>query len=310
MTELQIGFLLPTRDRIVLGDHDVGSLIRLARLAEELGLDSVWAGDSPVTRQRADVLTLMPAIAAVTERVTLGTAVLLPALRHPIPLAHQLATVDRIADGRLIAGMGGGFPNPATEAQFEAIGIDFKRRVSRLEETIEAMRRLWSEDAATFEGDHFRFRDITVAPRPAQVGGPPIWLAGGGEHAMRRVARMADGWLPYPPSWETYAEERTVLPPNVTPALYATLCIDDDPERARQRLRTSIERYYNNPLEVIEAIQAMYAGPPEGAAAWLGRYVDSGARHLVIRLAVDDHEAALAEFVERVLPLVREGVLA
>ncbi|MBO2449195.1 LLM class flavin-dependent oxidoreductase [Actinomadura barringtoniae] len=309
MTEqLQVGFLLPTRDRIVLGDHDVGPLIRLARRAEELGFDSVWAGDSPVTRQRADVLTLLPAIAAVTERVTLGTAVLLPALRHPIPLAHQLATIDRIADGRLIAGMGGGFPNPATAAQFEAIGVDFRTRVSRLEESIEAMRRLWTEDAVTFEGRHFRFEDITVAPKPVQQGGPPVWLAGGGERAMRRVGRIADGWLPYPPRWETYVEERAVLPPNVTPALYATVCLDDDPERGRKRLRTSIERYYNNPLEVIESIQAMYAGPPEGVREWLGRYVDSGARHVVIRLAVDDHEAALGEFAERVLPLVREGV--
>jgi len=128
MTEqLQVGFLLPTRDRIVLGDHDVGSLIRLARLAEELGFDSVWAGDSPVTRQRADVLTLLPAVAAVTERITLGTAVLLPALRHPIPLAHQLATIDRIADGRLIAGMGGGFPNPATEASSRRSGSASRR---------------------------------------------------------------------------------------------------------------------------------------------------------------------------------------
>jgi probable F420-dependent oxidoreductase len=310
MTELQIGFLLPTRDRIVLGDHDVGLLIRLARLSEELGLHSVWAGDSPVTRQRADVLTLMPAVAAVTERITLGTAVLLPALRHPIPLAHQLATIDRIADGRLIAGMGGGFPNPATEAQFEAIGVDFKRRTSRLEESIAVMRRLWCEDAVTFEGRHFRFRDITVAPKPTRTGGPPIWLAGGGERALRRVGLTADGWLPYPPSWETYGEERAVLPPSVTPALYATLCIDDDPERARHRLRTSIERYYNAPLEFIESIQAMYAGPPEGAAAWLDRYVDSGAKHVVIRLAVDDHEAALAEFADRVLPLVRRGVRA
>ncbi|WP_432190332.1 LLM class flavin-dependent oxidoreductase [Streptomyces sp. Tue6028] len=310
MTELQIGFLLPTRDRIVLGDHDVGLLIRLARLSEELGFDSVWAGDSPVTRQRADVLTLMAAVAAVTERVTLGMAVLLPALRHPIPLAHQLATIDRIADGRLIAGMGAGFPNPATEAQFEAIGVDFTRRTSRLEEAIKAMRRLWSEDVVTFEGRHFHFRDITVAPRPAQVGGPPVWLAGGGERALRRVGRIADGWIPYPPSWETYAQERAGLPPNVTPALYATVCVDDDPKRARRRLRASIERYYNAPLEFMESIQAMYAGPPEGVAAWLGRYADSGARHVVIRLAVDDHEAALSEFADRVMPLIRKGVPA
>ncbi|MFI6602422.1 LLM class flavin-dependent oxidoreductase [Nonomuraea sp. NPDC050536] len=309
MTE--IGFLLPTRDRIVLGDHDIGSLVRLARLAEELGFDSVWAGDSPVTRQRADAITLLAAVAAGTERVTLGTAVLLAALRHPIPLAHQLATVDRISGGRLVAGLGAGFPTPNTEAQFTAIGVDYKTRVSRLEETITAMRLLWSGEEVSFDGRHFAFHDVRVAPRTVRPEGPPIWLAAGGEAALRRVARLADGWLPYPPAWQTYAKELAVIRnaggDTATPALYATVCLDDSPDRARLRMRASIERYYDAPLEAIGAIQAMYAGTPAGAASWLGRYVASGARHLVIRLAVEDHDKGLAEFAERVMPLLREG---
>src|SRR4051794_12605509 len=107
---MEIGYLLPTRDQDVLDAHDPGRLVAQARRAEELGLDSVWAGDSPVTRPRADPIVLLSAVAQATERVALGTAVLLPALRHPILLAHQLATLDRLSDGRVIAGMGGGFP--------------------------------------------------------------------------------------------------------------------------------------------------------------------------------------------------------
>ena len=114
MAELKIGYLLPTRDQSVKGEHEPGRLIAQARRAERLGLDSVWAGDSPVTRPRADPLMLVAAAALATERVAIGTAVLLPALRHPILLAHQLATLDRLSEGRLIAGMGGGFPNPNT----------------------------------------------------------------------------------------------------------------------------------------------------------------------------------------------------
>src|SRR3954471_16427495 len=117
MARLEIGYLLPTRDQAVQGKHDIGRLVVQARRAEELGLDSVWAGDSPVTRPRADPLLLLAAVAQATERVALGGAGLRPALRHPILLAHQLATLDRLSDGRVIAGMGGGFPNPATEAQ-------------------------------------------------------------------------------------------------------------------------------------------------------------------------------------------------
>jgi probable F420-dependent oxidoreductase len=308
MTAPQIGYLLPTRDQAARGDHELEPLIRQARLAETLGFDSVWAGDSPVTRPRADPLMVLTAVAAGTRRVTLGTAVLLSALRHPILLAHQLATVDPLAGGRLIAGMGAGFPHPNTEAQFTAVGIDFERRVSRLTESIDAMRLLWTEDAVSFQGRHFDFHDVTLAPRPVQSGGPPVWLAGSGAAALRRVARLADGWLPYPPTQQAYAQEwatvRQATRP-VTPALYATVCVDEDAERARLRLRTSIERYYNAPLELVESIQAMFAGTARDTADWLCRYAEAGARHIVLRFAVDDHTAALEEFADGVLPLVR-----
>lgn len=311
MARLEIGYLLPTRDQTVLGEHEPGRLVVQARRAEELGLDSVWAGDSPVTRPRADPLLLLAAVAGTTERVTLGTAVLLPALRHPVLLAHQLATLDRLAEGRLIAGMGGGFPNVNTAAQFTAVGIEFDRRISRMEESIDVMRRLWSAETVSHLGAHFAFADVRLAPPPARPGGPPIWLAGSGGPALRRVARLADGWLPYPPTVTTYAKEHRLIEQatttrSVTPALYATLCLDEDPEKARRRLRASIERYYNAPLEFVESIQAVFAGTARQAADWLNGYAAAGARHLVIRLATHDHHASLEEFADRVLPLLRE----
>jgi probable F420-dependent oxidoreductase len=301
------GYLLPTRDHAVRGDHEVLPLVRQARLAEALGFDSVWAGDSPLTRQRADPLLVLAAAAAVTERVTLGTAVLLPALRHPILLAHQLATVDRIAEGRLVAGLGGGFPNPRTEAQFAAVQVDFRSRVSRLTESVEAMRLLWTSTGVSFHGRHFTFDDVTIAPRPTRSGGPPVWLAASGDAALRRVDRLADGWLPYPPSPRTYARELASIKRPVTPALYATVCVDEEPELARKGLRAHVERYYDAPLEAVASIQAMFAGSAGETAAWLRTYVEAGARHVVIRLAADDHVAALERFAGSVLPLLREG---
>ena len=309
MAGLRVGYVLPTREQDLSGEHDPGRLVAQARRAEELGLDSVWAGESPVTRPRADPLLLMAAVAQATEQITLGTAVLLPAMRNPVLVAHQLATLDRLADGRLIAGMGGGFPGPATEAQFAAVGVDHARRLGRLEESVEVIRRLWTGAAVSHRGEHFAFEDVRLSPPPSRAGGPPIWLAGGGP-ALRRVARLADGWLPYPLDAATYAEEHATIRKatvrQVTPALYATLCVDDDAEKARQRLQTSIERYYNAPLEFVAKIQAMFAGTPEGAAAWLDGYTGAGARHLVIRLAADDHDAALEELADRVLPLLHD----
>ncbi|MBF6137156.1 LLM class flavin-dependent oxidoreductase [Nocardia otitidiscaviarum] len=314
MTPLKIGYLLPTRDQAVSGDHDSGQLIDQARRAEALGFDSVWAGDSPVTRPRADPLLLLGAVAAATRRVTLGTAVLLPALRHPILLAHQLATLDRLADGRLIVGMGGGFPNANTEAQFTAVGVAFARRIGRLEESIEAMRRLWTGEEVSYTGRHFDFQHVKLAPAPTRPQGPAIWLPGDGAAALRRVARLADGWLPYPPSVQNYARDLAVIQQSAartpTPALYATLCLDEDPERARGRLRTSIERYYNAPLEAVETIQALFAGTAREAAEWLSAYAGAGAHHVVIRLAAENHYAGLEEFADLVMPLIRtEGHL-
>ncbi|MQY30850.1 LLM class flavin-dependent oxidoreductase [Nocardia aurantia] len=309
MTRPEVGYLLPTRDQAVHGRHEPKRLVAQARRAEALGLDAVWAGDSPVTRPRADPLLVLAAVAEATERIALGTAVLLPALRHPILLAHQLATLDRLSDGRVIAGVGGGFPNPHTEAQFAALGIEFGTRISRMTEALEIMRLLWSGDEVSFRGAHFDFRDVRLAPPPARPGGPPIWLAGSGPAALRRVARHADGWLPYPIDPTAYAADLAVVESvaarPITPALYVTLCLDDDPDRARERLRVSIERYYNAPLEFVASIQALFAGTPGEAAARLRAYAAAGARHLVIRTATDDHEAALEEFADRVLPLLR-----
>jgi alkanesulfonate monooxygenase SsuD/methylene tetrahydromethanopterin reductase-like flavin-dependent oxidoreductase (luciferase family) len=316
MAGLDIGYLLPTRDQDVLGESEPARLVGQARRAEALGFDSVWAGDSPVTRPRADALLLLAAAANATERVRLGTAVMLPALRHPILLAHQLATLDRLSHGRLIAGMGGGFPKSNTRDQFAAVGIAFGSRTSRLEESVDAMRPLWSGDVVSRQGRHLTFIDGCLVPRPYRPGGPPIGLAGNGQPALRRVARLADGWLPYPPTPAMYAGEHNVIrevrektpTPHrpLTPALYATVCLDEEPQHAGQRLRGSIERYYKAPLESVASIQAMFAGTAGQIAEWLRGYVEAGVRHLVIRFAPDDHASGLEEFAARVLPLLRK----
>jgi probable F420-dependent oxidoreductase len=314
MTPPLIGVLLPTRDRLVAGETAVAPLLNLATQAEELGFDSVWVGDSPLARPRADALVMLAAVAARTERVILGTAVSLPALRHPILLAHELATLDLIAQGRLIVGAGGGFPYPITEAQFQAVGVMFRTRISRLEECIAAMRLLWREDEVSFAGRHFEFQNVSLVPKPHQPGGPPIWLAGGGDAALQRVGRIGDGWLPYPPTAEAYAAEWSVIqqaaaehdrPTAVVPALYATVSVDQEPERAAEALRASIERYYEAPLEVIASIQALFSGTPRQCAEWLGGYVEAGDRHVVVRFAVADHAAALEKFAASVVPLLR-----
>ncbi|HJU16392.1 MAG TPA: LLM class flavin-dependent oxidoreductase, partial [Stellaceae bacterium] len=103
---LRIGYLLPTREQIMAGRPAAAPLLSLAERAEALGYDSVWVGDSVLARPRHDPLTLLAAAAARTQRVELGTAVLLPALRNPVLLAHQVATIDQISAGRFVLGVG------------------------------------------------------------------------------------------------------------------------------------------------------------------------------------------------------------
>src|SRR5438270_10537299 len=102
----QIGYLLPTRERVMGGRPETAPLLALAERAERLGFDSIWVGDSLLARPRHDPLTLLAAVAARTRRPELGTAVLLPALRNPVVLAQQVATLDRISEGRFILGVG------------------------------------------------------------------------------------------------------------------------------------------------------------------------------------------------------------
>src|SRR4029077_4466095 len=123
------GLLLPSREALLWADSDLAFVVEAARRAEKAGYDSVWAGDSLLARPRGEPLTLLAAVAGATSRVTLGTAVLLPLLRHPVSLAHVLATVDRIAFGRLVVGVGPGAELPGTHAELAALGVPSDRRV-------------------------------------------------------------------------------------------------------------------------------------------------------------------------------------
>jgi alkanesulfonate monooxygenase SsuD/methylene tetrahydromethanopterin reductase-like flavin-dependent oxidoreductase (luciferase family) len=301
---LSFGYLLPTRDAIALGHPQAAPLLALGERAEALGFDAVWVGDSPLARARHDPLTMLAALAARTRRVVLGTGVLLAALRPALLLAQAVATLDQIAEGRLVLGLGAGFPLPDTEREFEAVGVPYAGRVARMSETIAAARTLWAApgERVSFAGRHVRLHDVALEPAPHRAGGPPVWLAGAGETAERRVGALADGWLPYSPTPELYREGRERVAAAAAAAgrrraplgaLYATVALDRSREVAEERLRSYIERYYGQPLELVRTIQAMYAGTPAGLSSWLEPYVRAGARHVVLRVADEQAERGL-----------------
>ena len=192
---LKLGYLLPTRQRVMEGEHDTDRILELGDLAEEIGLDSVWIGDSVIAKPRHDPIVLLAAIAARTARIALGTAVLVPMLRNPVLLAHQLATLDRISRGRFVLGVGLARDVPAIRAEFEAVGVPFEKRVGRMLEGLRLCRALWSGRPVDWDG-RWKLEGATLAPEPFTPGGPKIWGGGGVPAALRRCARDFDGWFP------------------------------------------------------------------------------------------------------------------
>ena len=313
---VEFGVLIPTRESVMSGRMETAPLLTMAERAEAAGFDSVWIGDSLVARPRHEPLTLMAAIAARTRRVRIGTGVLLPALRNPAVLAHVVGTLDRVAEGRIILGVGIAGDMPAIRKEFAAAGVPWDRRVGRFLEILAICQALWTRDGVSFSGKHFTLDNVTMEPKPHRPGGPPIWIGGSGPTALREAARF-DAWFPTGPSVEFFAEHFPKIqaaaraagrkPDAVTGAAYVTLAFDPNPAAAEQRLHSFLETYYSSPARTVMARQATYAGPIEGGAEWLQRWIDAGARHISLRFAGGDQLAQVDEAAARLLPRLKRS---
>ncbi|MDN0197934.1 LLM class flavin-dependent oxidoreductase [Streptomyces sp. S.PNR 29] len=317
----QVGVLLPTREQAINGTFAAAPLLDFARQAEQLGFDSLWAGDSLIARPRLDPLVVLSAAGAVTSRVTLGTAALTPALRHPLTGAHQAASLDHVTGSRLVLGLGSGFPMPETEEEFAAVGASFTHRAGRLDEIAALWRQAWRATRpgtpSDFQGRYWQACGLDRLPGPHRPGGPPLWLAGSDTpRVLERVARHYDGWMPFLPSAEAYgAAWRRIgelaaaagrSADAITPALYATITVDADRRRARAELEHYLKHYYGRTLEQMAAVQAYAWGSAEECADALAAYVRSGARHLIIRIGSLQGEPQLKQIADVVLPRVKE----
>jgi probable F420-dependent oxidoreductase len=313
---VEIGVLIPTREAIMSGRPEAAPLLAVAERAEAAGFDSVWIGDSLTARPRHEPLTFLAAVAARTRRVRLGTAVLLPALRNPVVLAHIVGTLDRVAEGRLILGVGIAADAPPIRREFAAAGVPWDRRVGRFLETLAICRALWSRDHVSFGGKHFTLEDVTMEPKPHRAGGPPIWIGGSGPTALREAANF-DAWFPTGPHVEFFAEHFPRIqaaaraagraPDAVTGAAYVTVALGPNPAAAEQRLNGFLETYYAAPASALRARQACYAGPIEGCVEWLQRWIDAGCRHLMLRFAGGDQLAQVDETAAQLLPRLPRG---
>lgn len=205
---ISLGFGLITCQRYPGDPRDDRTLYReallLAEEAERLGFDSVWTSEHHFVDDAylPSVLPLCAAIAARTERVLVGTALLLSPLHEPLRIAEDAAVVDLIADGRLVLGVGLGW----RQEEFEALGVPIGDRVARLEDSIEVYRQAWRGDLVT-GGATLRYPGVAVRPRPARPDGPPIWIGALADPAIRRAGRLADGFMATEVTPQTFAAQ-------------------------------------------------------------------------------------------------------
>lgn len=309
------GVLLPTRG-VILQARDVPDLspiFDLAQAAEDTGYDSIWVGDSILAKSRLEVLTTMGALAARTHRVKIGTAVLLATLRHPVVLAHALATLDVLSGGRIIPGIGVGRSEPLLEHESENCGVPFKTRATRLEEGLEIMKRLWTEAQVDFAGKMFTLHEVALLPRPVQKPRPPLWLASNlVERGLRRVALQADGWITNVPSPETYRQCWEKIegyavgarrdPGSIKKILYLTVHVGSDGRKARQEGSRFLADYYHKAPGEMEKLLVTTMGSPEECLKTIASYRSLGVTAFIVRFAAKDQTGQLKLWSGQVLP--------
>lgn len=318
----QYGCLLPTRgvvfssdDRTELAARVEADVVGLAQRAESLGYDAVWVGDSVLAKPRLEPLSTLAAVAGGTDAVELGTAVYLPALRHPVNVAHQTATVDQLSGGRLSLAVGVGV-RPPERREMEQLGVEFERRGAVLNETLDVVTALWSGEPVTYDGEFHSLDEASIGFSPSTD--PDIYVASAAFNPEKgfprpirhRLRTHGDGWLPIAMEPDVYEAGlrniRSFMPDGyVTPGYYIDVVVADSEAAGLEEAREFLRGYYTEEQLSYTDDEAFsdemirkrgVFGPPETVAARLGEFVDAGAERFVVRFTAQNQREQLRRF--------------
>jgi probable F420-dependent oxidoreductase len=319
-----------------LAVHSYPEMCRVVRAAEDLGLSSIWLCDhfltlspdqytkSRVERPNENVSpsegngetmrkssipllecwTALSALSRETKWLRLGTSVLCNSYRHPAVLAKMAATLDVISEGRLDFGLGAGW----FQAEYEAYGFEFPRvgiRVSQLDEALQIIRRMWSDDNPVFKGTYYSINGAICDPPPVQRPHPPIWVGGEGDRMHRIAARLADGvnmrwWSP-----ERFKSRAEYL---------AQACREFGREPASLRMSATLLVIVGKDSTEVESVRTQFgaippegivAGSPEQCATRIREYLDAGVNHFLFSIPYVDKSDRLQILGEKVLPALK-----
>ena len=288
---------------------DAGFIRHYLACAEGLGFQSAWVVEQVLgSIPSLEPIELLTYAAAVTERMRLGAAVLLTALRSPVHTAKSLATLDHLSGGRLDVGVGLG----ADQTVYPAYGLASARRAARFTEGIRLMKRLWTEPRVTFEGEFWTLRDATMEPKPVQRPHPPLWFGAHHPDALRRTAELGNAFMGAGSlSTAKFAEEVTLLRRFLADAgrdfdafpigKRVYIAVDRDAARAEKRLTEWFGAFYGRPQLATEV---SVWGPVEACLDGLVRVAAAGARLIMLNPVFDELEH-LERFAADLAPRLR-----
>ena len=288
------------------GPVDISLVRRWTKRAEELGFQSLWTqeqiiGDVPIL----EPVTLLSYMAAITEKVQLGTSVMVAPLRNPVQLAKALGSLDIMSGGRLIVGLGLG----ERLDDYSPFGFTSDRRVRRFVEIVEVMKALWTEKEAQYLGQFWQLEGTEMEPKPVQKPYPPIWMGALDPRALRRAVRHVDGWMGAGASspdqfadavglLRTYLEEAGRDPATFAVSKRVYVAIDNDERRAENRLRQWFGPRYK---DADMAARVSVWGSTSRCTEKLAEFFDAGAQMIMLN-PVFDHMEHLEALAQEVLP--------
>ena len=319
------GLILSNRALVTKGTPARG-LIDMAVAAENSGLvDAIWVGDSILSKPRLECIPLLGAIGAHTSKVKLGVACMATiAQRNPVLLALQWASLDVLSGGRTWLAACMGYPasqHPMAAKELEVMGVQSKERPGRLEEMLQALRVLWTDEHASFHGKYYSFNDVNLLPKPKQ-NPCPIYIAGtprptqigerGVERSLRRIARYADGWMTNQIELAMFQDYlgrlRDMLvkvgrdPKDFKTVLYYGVSVNHDRAQAFREAKTFLDAYYQKDFTRAGVEIWTACGPVEHCVGCLRGFIDAGVDHIAIRPIGDDLNEQFRIFLQELLP--------
>ena len=342
---LRFGVNLNNREPLIAPDYDLPMLLELSGVVEERGFDSVWVGDSLFSKPRYEPIALLAAISQRTSRVELGTACMVSSTRNPLYLALEWATLDRISGGRTILGTGIGNPEEGVRREFEALGLDYRRRGAIFEEGLEVIRALWTEGQVTFHGEFFDYDEVSfysgteMGPLVPLQSPPPIWIVSNPrlkgdappevmrrrlDAATRRILRYGEGWMTccraqHPDElveqldWlRSAAAEYGADFERLVVSYQVTMNVGDSEDEARAAFGDYISKYYPELSQAMDLSDWGPVGTPEQIAEWIRTFAEAGVHHFICRFGAIDQFGQVERFASEVLPVFsaqKEGVM-